>query len=532
MSNSDNLYMGLDSSTQSLKVTLIDESLSVVYEKSVGFDADLSQFKTDGGVHRGEDGLAVTSPTIMWVAALDMLLDIMKSDDCPLERVCALSGSGQQHGSVWMREGSEALLSKLDATQTLEAQLSDAFSVQSSPVWMDSSTGEQCRQLEDSLGGAQAVAELTGSRAYERFTGNQIAKIYQQQPEAYAATERILLVSSFLGSLLAGEYIAIDTSDGSGMNLMDIRSKSWSREALEASAPDLLAKLGDIVPSHSMVGKVAPYYVERYGLNPECAVIAFSGDNPNSLAGLGLQKPGDIAISLGTSDTEFGFLSEPRPSASEGHILVNPVDPEAYMALICYKNGSLTRELVRDEFAGGTWDSYNTSLLRTPPGNNGYVGFYIEEPEITPPILKTGTYRFDANDSPVESFPADVDTRALYEAQFMSMRLHGENIGLRPSTILATGGASRDLGVLRVMSDVFGAAVCTSEKTDSTSLGAAYRALHGWSCVNRGSFVPFAVIMAKAAEPVIKIRPDTQAHEVYNSLLERFARLEAVVLGS
>ena len=40
----------------------------------------------------------------------------------------------------------------------------------------------------------------------------------------------------------------------------------------------------------------------------------------------------------------FGILAKPKPSASEGHIFVSPVDPRSYMAMICYKNGSLTRE--------------------------------------------------------------------------------------------------------------------------------------------------------------------------------------------
>lgn len=41
----------------------------------------------------------------------------------------------------------------------------------------------------------------------------------------------------------------------------------------------------------------------------------------------------DIAVSLGTSDTVFLYLTEPK-TLSEGHILVNPVNPDAYMALL------------------------------------------------------------------------------------------------------------------------------------------------------------------------------------------------------
>ena len=54
-----------------------------------------------------------------------------------------------------------------------------------------------------------------------------------------------------------------------------------------------------------------------------------SGDNPCSLAGMRLQRAGNIAISLGTSDTLFGSLAKPKPSASEGHIFANPVKPES-----------------------------------------------------------------------------------------------------------------------------------------------------------------------------------------------------------
>lgn len=45
------------------------------------------------------------------------------------------------------------------------------------PIWQDSSTAQECKNLEEAIGGPQALADLTGSRAYERFTGNQIAKV-------------------------------------------------------------------------------------------------------------------------------------------------------------------------------------------------------------------------------------------------------------------------------------------------------------------------------------------------------------------
>jgi xylulokinase len=278
-----------------------------------------------------------------------------------------------------------------------------------------------------------------------------------------------------------------------------------------------------------VAGPLHAYHVQRYGFNPKCLVIAFSGDNPNSLAGLRLQKTGDIAISLGTSDTVFGSLAKPTPSGSEGHIFANPVDPDAYMAMICLKNGSLTREYVRDLCAEKSWQVYAKRMAESLPGNGGNIGFYIRDPEITPPILKTGVYRFDATDKPVAAFAPANEVRAVLEGQFLSLRLHGERLGIRPQMILATGGASVDRTVLRVMADVFGVQVYTAQKSDSASLGAAYRARHGWACAERKTFVTFAEVMLAAPPFQLAMKADAAANDVYTQMLPRYAELEKSV---
>jgi len=465
----------------------------------------------------------------MWACALDLLFERMKADGTPLSEVKGISGSGQQHGSVWMKKEAVSVLGNLSAAKSLREQLSGVFSVGESPIWLDASTTKQCRTLEKALGGAQAVADLTGSRAFERFTGNQIAKIYRTRLEEYSVTDRIALVSSFMASLLTGTYVPIDVSDGSGMNLMDLRSKEWSALALDATASGLKKKLGPIVPSHTVAGSIHGYYTEKFGFSEECVIIVFSGDNPNSLAGLRLQHPGDIAISLGTSDTMFGSLADPRPSGVEGHIFANPVDPEGYMVMLVHQNGSLGREKIRDACADGSWDAFSVMLDRTKPGNGGSIGFYIDEPEITPPIMKTGVFRFNAEGSAVDTFPAPVDVRAVVEGQLLSLRLHGDKIGLKPASILATGGASAGMGIIRIMSDVFGVPVFVGEQMASASLGAAYRALHGMRCRDVGGFVRFSEVLASAPPFTKAAEPDIKAHDVYMGMLERYEELEGRV---
>ncbi|XP_057680416.1 xylulose kinase isoform X10 [Corythoichthys intestinalis] len=520
------VYLGFDFSTQQLKVVAIDRDLNVIHQNQVHFDSQLPEFRTEGGVHVGEDGLTVTSPALMWVKALDLLLEQMREAGFDFSRVRALSGSGQQHGSVYWKNGAGLALRGLRGDHRLSRQLRDCFSVRDSPVWMDSSSGRQCERLQEAAGGAAELAEITGSRAYERFTGSQICKMREERPREFGETERISLVSSFAASLFLGDYAAIDYSDASGMNLLDIRSKKWSRVCLEAVCPGLERLLGAPLPSASVLGAVSPYWVNRLGFSDKCSVVAFTGDNPASLAGMRLRE-GDLAVSLGTSDTVFVWLRHARP-APEGHVFINPVDWRQFMALLCFKNGSLTRERLRNRCAGASWETFSAALRQTPLGNDGYIGFYFDVMEITPPAV--GIHLFDAEDEEVSSLSAEAEVRALVEGQFLSRRLHAERLGysvVPGSRILATGGASCNKDILQVLCDVFNAPVYTMDVSDSACLGSAYRALHG---VLDPSGESFFDVMRKAPEARLAATPQPRAQQVYDEMLRRYARLEEIVL--
>ncbi|KAM0937346.1 putative xylulokinase [Dioscorea sansibarensis] len=499
----DALFLGLDSSTQSLKATVLDANLSIVASEQINFDSELPHYKTKDGVYRdSSDSSKIVSPTLMWVEALDLLLEKLKSK-VDFGRVAAISGSGQQHGSVYWKKGSNAILASLDPKVPLVSQLADAFSTKESPIWMDSSTTTQCREIEEAVGGALELSKLTGSRAYERFTGPQIRKLFRTQEEIYHNTERISLVSSFMASLLVGGYASIDETDAAGMNLMDIKERTWSKVVLEVTAPGLEEKLGELAPSHTVAGPIAPYFVDKFQFKSSCLVIHWSGDNPNSLAGLTLNTPGDLAISLGTSDTIFGITSEPRPSL-EGHVFPNPVDPKSYMVMLVYKNGSLTREDVRNRCAKGSWDVFNMYLESTPHLNGGKLGFYYKEHEILPP-MPVGVHRFalenfsadslnELKEEEVVLFDEASEVRALIEGQLLSMRGHTERFGMPtpPNRIIATGGASSNQSILKSIATIFGCPIYTVQRPDSASLGAALRAAHGWLCNKEGAFVPIS----------------------------------------
>ena len=514
-------YLGLDSSTQSLTAIVVDsESRRVVFQDAIAFDEALPRYGTDHGVlPRSAPDEAVSSP-VMWAEALDLMLGRIAASGLDLARLAAISGSAQQHGSVYMNGRAAAALAALEPSRPLVDQIAPLLSRDVSPIWMDSSTRVECAEITAAVGGAGELSRHTGSRAFERFTGPQIRKFFKTQPAAYRETDRVHLVSSFMASLLAGHHAPIDPGDGSGMNLMDLATSGWWAPAVAATAPDLDRKLPPVRPASSVVGALSRYWQERHRL-PPALVVPWSGDNPCSLIGTGLVREGRVAISLGTSDVIFGLMREPRVDPTgTGHVFGAPTG--AFMGLTVFKNGSLARERVRDTF-GLTWQQFSHVLETTPPGNHGRIFLPWYEPEITPPVATAGVHRFGLAE---DDGPGHV--RAVVEAQLMAIARHSRWMEVTVDTIYATGGAAANRQILQVMADVFGAEVYQLEVGNSAALGAALRARHA-ERAHAGQPIDWDDVVAGLVEPIAasRLRPRSEAHATYQELMQVHAACEA-----
>lgn len=511
------MFLGLDSSTQSLTAVLIDPAAGeITCQLSVNFGGDLPHYQAPSGFIPGGAHGEVHSNPMMWLAALDLLFSRLAATT-DLSKVTLVAGSGQQHGSVYLDSTFDSRLAALDPATDLAAQIAPALTRLTAPIWMDTSTGEECAEITSALGGAAEVCRRSGSIAIERFTGPQIRRFFKTDPAAYARTGRIHLVSSFIASVIAGKSVAIDYGDGAGMNLLNLATLGWDAGLLEATAPGLLGKLPALAAASTVQGGVSNYFVRKYGLADTCRCALFTGDNPASLVGMGATAPGNIVISLGTSDTFFAAMPGPKTDPNGfGHVFGNPAG--GFMSLICFRNGSLAREALRDRL-GLDWPAFDGAPHSTceAAGRNLMLPFF--GPEITPrhdfsgPVMQ-GSPAFESGAEPA------LQVRALLEGQFLNMRLHSQWMGVQPERIRLTGGASRNGGVPQIVADVFQTPIERLAVSNSAALGAALIA-----AAAAGHDLAALQQVFCQASPGSSLQPDPALGPVYQDALRRFDTL-------
>ncbi|KAH0557173.1 hypothetical protein GP486_005037 [Trichoglossum hirsutum] len=492
MSSSGPLYLGLDLSTQQLKAVAITSKLAVVCEAKVEFDVDLPEYGVKKGVHVIEGGREVYAPVAMWLDALDLVLKRLKENGLQFGCVKGVSGAGQQHGSVYWSQKAEILLETLDPSKALVEQLAPgAFSHPWSPNWQDASTQTECDKFDERLGGEGELARVTGSKAHHA-------------------------ISSFLASVFLGSIAPIDIGDACGMNLWDIGEARWNESLLELTAgkdgvDDLRRKLGDVrEDGGGSLGSISSWFVSRYGFPEDCQIAPFTGDNPSTILALPL-RPLDAIVSLGTSTTFLMSTPKYIPHPSY-HFFNHPTTPGLYMFMLCYKNGGLARERIRDsinEAAGnqekGSWDEFNRAVRSSlqfgmrRSSDPIKLGLYFPLPEIVPNV-RAGTWRFYYNPSTGSlaevnersgywKIPRD-DARIIVESQLLSLRLRSQNLvhapggdlPPQPRRIYLAGGASLNPTIVSLVEDVLGGAegvYSLNTNGNACALGAAYKAV--WS---------------------------------------------------
>lgn len=292
------------------------------------------------------------------------------------------------------------------------------------------------------------------------------------------------------------------------------------------------------VHSYSIVGSISNYLCERYGIPDSVPVVAFSGDNPCSIAALPSFKPGDVLISLGTSDTVQWLVEEDKlQTTSRGAAIAmtfrSPLTAKpSYVRMLVYANGSLTREAVRDQTftcIGNSskldkisWEEFEKLVNQVPPGcEPKKVGCFHFRPEIIPRLPSESNARvIDVSTGQSTTANHTELCRLVLEWRALVFKAHLQVLGINcMERIIVVGGAAQSGVIPQILADVLNAPVFRLVESASAALGAARRAKAGFM-VSNGLNAPLASSENSNVAMDLVAEPRRHLVAMYNDILQ------------
>lgn len=454
------LFAGLDVSTQSCKLVVIDPAVgAVVHVDQVDYDQDLPHFGTVGGVVAGlGEGVSESDPR-MWIEAVELLLGRLSDADVPRERIRCISVSGQQHGLVALADDGSLARPR-------------------SKLWNDFSTSEECRLLTEAVGGIEAMIAEVGNSQRTGYTAPKILHMRRHEPESYARASTFFLVHNYINWELSGGpeggVAVMEPGDTSGMALWHPGTRRWSRKVMDAIDPELPRKLPPIQPSDRTIGTLAPSLAARFGLPEDCRIDAGSGDNMYGAVGTGNFEPGMVTVSLGTSGTAYTFLEEPFIDPT-GEIAAFSDSTGNHLPLLCVSNMANGYDALREQF-DLTHDDFDALVGETSPGNGGrlLIPWYVGERTPELPHAAPLYFGFGLSD-----FGPKYLSRAVLEGHVLNLYDGFARMPVTPREIRLTGGLSGSPSWSQTIADIFQAET-VPVSGEGAALGAAIHAAWVW----------------------------------------------------
>ena len=219
-------FVGVDNGTQSTKTIVIN-----------GEDGSIAGRATESyGLIEGlPPGHKEQDPAI-WIDAMSKTLkEALQEAKINPKEVKAIGISAQQHGFV-----------PLD---------SDGKVIRPAKLWNDTSTIQECNIITRRLGGMKEVISLMGNAVLPGYTAAKILWLKRHEPENYAKLATVLLPHDYLNYYLTGNRV-MEYGDASGTALMDVKTRTWSNEAIEAIDTELKERLPPIQGSDKPVGTI------------------------------------------------------------------------------------------------------------------------------------------------------------------------------------------------------------------------------------------------------------------------------------
>ena len=472
------LTLGIEFSTQSVKIVVLDLTAdSVIFTSKFDYDSSFPEYKTSGGILPSSIPQQRHTSPYMLIETIDKAFSHLNKNNIPLSQIRAIKCDAMQHCTVYTNNSFETIIKSLNPNKNLLYQLTPCISRPVSPIWEDRGTQKQADLLNKSAGTSGKITKLTGNKAELRFPAVQIMKWAEEYPEQYNNTSNIFLLSAFISSVLAGTIAPVDTGDGWGTNLntININNPGWNGTAINyidkyfksiGIKQPLTDKLGNMAHYDAIIGKINKYFAAKYGINPNCIVLAGTGDNPATLLGCG----GNIVISLGSSYTVNGIMTKIVPSLT-GEYNVFGYTKGTAMALSCITNGGKVHNEFMEKYLRRTdWEHYiATAGANILEKSEKLMLPYLMDESV--PVHKHGIIRENfTNNCPGH------DIRALHISQILSLRLHSSHLG-KVSRICVVAGGSKNRFLRQLISDMFNVETYTIKNSDyAAPLGCAISA--------------------------------------------------------
>ncbi|MCQ2499313.1 MAG: xylulokinase [Lachnospiraceae bacterium] len=263
------LYVGIDLGTSAVKLLLMDEKGQIKNIVSKEYP-----------LYFPNPGWSEQKPEDWYTGVMEGLKELMA--DCDKSQVAGISFGGQMHGLVILDENDNVIRPAL--------------------LWNDGRTFEETDYLNNVIG-KEKLSEYTANIAFTGFTAPKILWVKNKEPENFKKIKKIMLPKDYIAYMLTGVN-ATDVSDASGMLLMDVKNRCWSKEMCDICSitTDMLPKLYE---SYECIGTVKEDIAAELGIPATCKVAAGAGDNAAAAVGTGTVGDGMCNISLGTSGTIF-----------------------------------------------------------------------------------------------------------------------------------------------------------------------------------------------------------------------------------
>ena len=263
------LYIGIDLGTSACKFLLTNEKGEILNIVSEEYPLEFPQ-----------PGWSQQDPADWARAVASGIPKLLGGFDA--SQVAGIGAGGQMHGLVVLDENDRVIRPAI--------------------LWNDGRTQPQVEYLNEQIG-RDVLSARTANIAFAGFTAPKILWMRENEPELFARIRKIMLPKDYINYLLTGVHCT-DYSDASGMLLLDVEHKCWSREML-----DLCGITEDQMPrlfeSWETVGTLTSSAAGLLGLPENVKVCAGAGDNAAAAVGCGVVGAGGCNISLGTSGTIF-----------------------------------------------------------------------------------------------------------------------------------------------------------------------------------------------------------------------------------